>query len=194
MSARILGILAASLWCAACIAAPAQPAAAVATGAPSATATTTTSAGKAPVLAYYYIWFDRTSWNRAKRDYPLLGRYSSNDASVMRTHIREAKRAGITGFIVSWKHMPSLDRRLATLIDVAESEHFTLSIIYQGLDFYPRPLPAERVGADLDYFARTFADREPFKVFSKPLVIWSGTWEFDAADIKRETDLVRDRL
>ncbi|HEX6034325.1 MAG TPA: hypothetical protein VFY83_07815, partial [Anaerolineales bacterium] len=37
-----------------------------------------------PVLAYYYIWFDTESWNRAKTDYPLLGRYSSDDASVMR--------------------------------------------------------------------------------------------------------------
>ena len=26
-----------------------------------------------PVLAYYYIWFDVGSWNRAKADYPLLG-------------------------------------------------------------------------------------------------------------------------
>src|SRR5512141_1154151 len=29
-----------------------------------------------PVLAYYYIWFDAQSWQRAKSDYPLLGKYS----------------------------------------------------------------------------------------------------------------------
>ncbi len=27
-----------------------------------------------PVLAYYYIWYDTSSWDRAKIDYPLLGR------------------------------------------------------------------------------------------------------------------------
>src|SRR5512138_753305 len=32
-----------------------------------------------PVMAYYYIWFDPQSWDRAKTDYPLLGRYSSDD-------------------------------------------------------------------------------------------------------------------
>ncbi len=26
-----------------------------------------------PVLTYYYIWFDTQSWDRAKKDYPLLG-------------------------------------------------------------------------------------------------------------------------
>ena len=32
-----------------------------------------------PLFAYYYIWFNADSWNRAKIDYPLLGRYSSDD-------------------------------------------------------------------------------------------------------------------
>ena len=40
-----------------------------------------------PVLAHYYIWFNPTSWNRAKTDYPLLGRYSSDDEAVMLRHI-----------------------------------------------------------------------------------------------------------
>src|SRR5947209_464329 len=52
-----------------------------------------------PVFAYYYIWFDPQSWDRAKIDYPLLGRYSSDDRSVMVQHIKWAKNAGITGFI-----------------------------------------------------------------------------------------------
>jgi hypothetical protein len=147
-----------------------------------------------PVLAYYYIWFDPTSWDRAKRDLPLAGKYSSNDATVMRRHIEWAKQAGITGFIVSWKHTPSLDRRLATLINVAETEHFSLAMIYQGLNFYRLPVPAVQVGTDLEFFARTFARREPFKAFAKPLVIWSGTWKFSAGDVKRMTAPVRDRL
>ena len=42
-----------------------------------------TSQQPIPLLAYYYIWFDPGSWNRAKVDYPLLGRYSSDDKKVM---------------------------------------------------------------------------------------------------------------
>ena len=55
------------------------------------------------VLAHYYIWFTPGSWNRAKKDIPLAGRYSSDDIEVMRTHVRQAQAAGIDGFIVSWK-------------------------------------------------------------------------------------------
>ena len=65
-----------------------------------------------PLFAYYYIWFNPTSWNRAKIDYPLLGRYSSDERDVMRQHIEWAKQAGIDGFIVSWKSTPALNRRL----------------------------------------------------------------------------------
>lgn len=136
-----------------------------------------------PVLAYYYIWYQESSWNRAKIDYPLLGRYSSDDAETMRQHIRWASEAGIEGFIVSWKHTEQLDARLATLITVAREEHFKLAIIYQGLDFDRRPLPVAIVEADLRYFADNFASNPVFDIFERPLVIWSGTWEFSPADI-----------
>jgi hypothetical protein len=71
--------------------------------APAAKTTTEDLRDPTPLLAYYYIWFDPTSWNRAKTDYPLLGRYSSDDQEVMRQHIRWAKAAGVDGFVVSWK-------------------------------------------------------------------------------------------
>ncbi len=157
-------------------------------------ASVATPAGPTPVFAYYYIWFDPSSWNRAKSDLPLLGKYSSDDAKVMRQHVKWAKQAGIDGFIVSWKNTPTLDRRLALLVRIARAEHFSLEVIYQGLDFHRRPLPVDRVAADFEYFARTYADREPFRRFSKPLLIWSGTWEFSATDIARVTALVRPRV
>src|SRR5512142_212605 len=129
-----------------------------------------------PILAYYYIWFDSNSWNRAKIDYPLLGRYTSDDKAVMRQHIEWAKAAGITGFLVSWKGTDALNRRLQLLTDVAESEDFKLGIIYEGLDFSRKPLSADKIAADFDYFIKNFAGRKPFQLFPKPLVIWSGTW------------------
>src|SRR5215510_3195356 len=86
-----------------------------------------------PVLAYYYIWFDTPSWDRAKVDFPLLGHYSSDNAEVMRQHIQWAKAAGINGFIVSWKSTDKLNHRLKQLIEIADQENFKLVIIYQGL-------------------------------------------------------------
>jgi hypothetical protein len=138
-----------------------------------------------PVLAYYYIWFDSTSWDRAKTDYPQLGHYSSDDRSIMRQHIQWAKAAGIDGFIVSWKSTDVLNRRLEQLSEVAEEENFNLVIIYQGLDFYRNPLPVDRIASDLDVFIRRFASLKAFTLFPKPMVILSGTWMFSPEDITR---------
>jgi hypothetical protein len=147
-----------------------------------------------PVLAYYYIWFDKSSWRRAKTDYPLLGRYSSDNVRVLRKHVKWAKKAGIEGFIVSWKSTRTLDRRLAKLVAVARSENFKLGIIYQGLNFERNPLPAARVARDLRRFARRYRNDPVFDVFGKPLVIWSGTWKFSAAQIAAATAPVRRSL
>lgn len=138
-----------------------------------------------PVLAYYYIWFDTTSWDRAKTDYPILGRYSSSNMDVMRQHIEWAKAAGIKGFIVSWKSTEKLNARLEQLIEVAEEQDFKLAIIYQGLDFNRNPLPIEQVDADMSYFMDHFADRQAFYLYEKPLVIWSGTWRFSREEVER---------
>ena len=147
-----------------------------------------------PLFAYYYIWFNAGSWNRAKIDYPLLGRYSSDDRGVMEQHVDWAKQAGIDGFIVSWKSTPVLNRRLERLIEVADAKHFRLLVIYQGLDFHREPLPASRVGADLDFFINRFAGDRAFEVFDKPVVIWSGTPKFSRADVAGVTGPRRDAL
>jgi hypothetical protein len=147
-----------------------------------------------PLFAYYYIWFDFNSWDRAKKDFPLLGRYSSDDVNVMRQHIKWAKSAGINGFFVSWKSTDKLNSRLSQLIRIADEENFKLAIIYQGLDFNRNPLPAERVAADIDYFISNYASDVAFKVFDKPLIIWSGTWKFTRDQVQSVTKGRRDRL
>lgn len=147
-----------------------------------------------PVLAYYYIWYGASSWSRAKTDLPLLGRYSSDEREVMRQHVRWAKDAGIEGFIVSWKSTDTLNQRLEELIEVANEEGFKLGVIYQGLDFERGPLPADRVAADLDMFISRYAEDEAFDLFSKPLVIWSGTWEFSTEEVAEVTQARRDDL
>src|SRR5215213_1398445 len=46
---------------------------------PMTVSTVAPQANPIPILAYYYIWFDVKSWDRAKTDIPLLGRYSSDE-------------------------------------------------------------------------------------------------------------------
>ena len=147
-----------------------------------------------PLLAYYYIWFNPESWNRAKVDYPILGRYSSDDRAVMEQHVRWAKAAGIEGFIVSWKSTFQLDQRLELLMEVAAENDFALWIIYQGLDFQRNPLPVEQIDADLAYFSTHYADHPVYKMYDRPVVIWSGTWMFSPDEIESVTQNHRDRL
>jgi hypothetical protein len=156
-------------------------------------ATTTPASPSGPALfAYYYQWFVPKSWDRAKIDLPELGTYSSDDPFVMRKHIQQAKAAGITGFIVSWKDTPTNTRRLRALMAVAAQEHFLLSMIYQGLDFDRNPLPAARVAADFSTFAKQFAFNPVFaRLGGKPLTIFSGTWAYSHADVARITSQVR---
>jgi hypothetical protein len=147
-----------------------------------------------PVLAYYYIWFDPTSWDRAKTDLPLLGPYSSDDAGVMRQHIRWAKDAGIAGFVVSWKSTDILNRRLQRLVQIADEEDFKLAIIYQGLNFNRDPLPVDRIAADLTSFVTQYGDDPAFDLFGQPVVIWSGTWKFSHDDVAQVSAAVGTRL
>ncbi len=147
-----------------------------------------------PLLAYYYIWFDAASWDRAKSDLPVLGPYSSDDEAVVRQHIKWAKAAGIDGFIVSWKNTAVLDRRLDTLVRVAADMAFKLEIIYEGLDFARAPLAPTLVAEDLDFFIAHYAGNPVFDLFDKPLVIWSGTWEFSPTDVAAVVGPRRDRL
>jgi hypothetical protein len=150
--------------------------------------------GDVPVFAYYYIWFNPTSWQRAKIDYPLLGRYSSDEREVMRQHIEWAKQVGINGFIVSWKSTETLNRRLSRLAQVARAEHFKLAVIYQGLDFERRPLPPERIAQDFDFFQKHYARDSVFRAFEKPVMIWSGTWKFTRQQVQSVTSSRRDRM
>jgi len=190
--------LAAASMAACALAAPASAQAARATAAAASARQggTGNSAGTSiPLFAYYYIWFSHNSWARAKTDLPLVGTYSSSDPGVMRHQIVQAKSAGITGFIVSWKDTPLNDQRLELLMRVAAQEHFKLAMIYEGLDFSRKPLPVSQVAADFVTFRDRFAGNPVFyRVDGKPLTIWSGTWAFSYAQVAQVTSAVRPQL
>jgi Glycosyl hydrolase family 99 len=162
--------------------------------APASAAAAPAPATPVPLLAYYYIWYDTRSWDRAKDDYPQLGRYSSDDPAVMARHVELAKAAGIDGFIVSWKSTDVLNRRLEQLSRIASANGFRLALIYEGLDFHRNPLPVDRVRRDLTEAAERYTRAPAFGIFDRPLVIWSGTWRYSAEEVARVTRPLRDRL
>ena len=94
-------------------------------------------------------------------DYPLLGRYSSDEREVCastsvgqagghrRVHRELEEHAG---------PQPA-SRRLA---EVAGAERFKLLVIYQGLDFEREPLPPARIAHDFDFFTRRYSKSKAF--------------------------------
>ena len=143
---------------------------------------TGTAVGHVPVYAYFYQWFERSSWQRAKQDFPLAGHYSSDDPHVLRTQIAQARWAGIDGFLTSWKRNASLDRRLRLLLRMAELTHFDVGVVYEALDFYRQPLPFASVTGDLSYLLDHYAS-SMHSAFGRPVVIWTGTNEYTHAQI-----------
>ena len=138
--------------------------------------------GHVPVYAYFYQWFERSSWERAKQDFPLVGHYSSDDPHVLRTQIAQARWAGVDGFLTSWKRTTPLDRRLRLLLRMAQLTNFDVGVVYEALDFYRRPLPIATVKSDLSYLLDHYA-RSMHSTFGRPVVVWTGTNEYTHAQI-----------
>jgi hypothetical protein len=195
------GAVLAALILIAVLSAPAQAAVAVPSSAPApSTASRCANGevvhpGRALVLAHFYLWFDPTSWNRAKIDYPAIGRYSSGDPAVMTQQVAEARAAGIDGFIVGWRSTPVLDARLAALRKAAAASNFKLAITYQAQDFDRNPLPVAQVAHDLQKFADTYGHDPVFQTLgARPVVAFSGTWLYSEKDIQTVTAPLMSRL
>ncbi len=137
-----------------------------------------------PVYAYFYQWFDHGSWRRAKMDYPVAGRYSSDDPQVLRHQIDQAQDAGLDGFLTSWKYTPRLNRRLEMLLGAARDRHFDVGVVYEALNFERRPLPIATVRWDMVELVERWGDELRSPRFDRPIIIWTGINEYSLADIR----------
>ena len=102
-----------------------------------------------PVLAYFYQWFDAGSWNRAKIDYPAVGRYSSDDPTSFASRSVRPRPPESRDSSSAGRAPPTNNRRLRLLMTIAAEEQFKLAMIYQGLDFNRQPLPVASGGGGL---------------------------------------------
>lgn len=86
------------------------------------------------VVAFYYTWFDESSWNHTLSDQPTQG-YISRDRGVMGRHIEQAQQAGIDAFIVAWygptgQHNQT-EPNLAALLEEAAARNFKIGILFE---------------------------------------------------------------
>jgi hypothetical protein len=148
-----------------------------------------TGAGKYPHLlwAFYYPWYTKVSWRSPElSDHPLEP-YASADRETIERHIRQAKEAGIDGFISSWWGPGSeTDANLVTLLDVAQEESFLVAIYFETLN-ESGARPAEECVRWLEYAIRNYGDHPAYaRVEGMPLLV---VWASGAAPLEtwRET-------
>jgi hypothetical protein len=151
-----------------------------------------------PVFAYYYMWMQGSYWSTNKIDHPLQpfpGNYNSDDPAVINWQIEQAKSAGITGFIVSWKNNATYQRILPLVESAADKDGFKLAMEYETLDTGKNTLPASQVAADFRYFVAHYAsDPAWYRVNGKPLTMIDDSNLFTTAQMSAITAPVRPSL
>ena len=139
--------------------------------------------------AFYYPWYDKDQWAHvAHTNEPLRGLYKSADPSLVRAHLADCEKAGITFLLYSWwgrdKREDAVLRQ--SFLSAIVPSPINFAILYEtagalsleagkSLDFAV-PLPGnptkttgDRFVEDVDYLARTcFGHPRYQKIGGKP--------------------------
>lgn len=83
--------------------------------------------------------------------------YSSQDSVVIREQIEQAKKLGISGFVVDWygDREPFLDKSYALLQSIAAEQNFTVAMMYDEADKGPEQATEDALVA-FDKFRREY--------------------------------------
>jgi len=85
--------------------------------------------GERLVLAFYYSWFDKNTWNSGTvPDLPETP-YNSDHAEAMIRHIEQAKGAGIDAFVLNWWGQGNrTEKNLKALLNLSAERGFRVAV------------------------------------------------------------------
>ncbi len=84
------------------------------------------------VLAFYYDWFDETTWSPSKVPDMPSPTYVSRDPGAMARQIQQARGAGIDAFVVSWWGAGNpTDDNFKVMLGQASAANFRLAVDFE---------------------------------------------------------------
>lgn len=84
------------------------------------------------VLAFYYMWYSPADFAKGQMSDTPITPYNSSDPAVIERHVREAKGAGIDGFLAAWTGTGTeTDKNFAKLLDTAAAQGFKAAIHFE---------------------------------------------------------------
>jgi hypothetical protein len=85
--------------------------------------------GERLVLAFYYAWYDRKTWQSGKVPDVPLAPYASANPDVMARQIDQASGAGIDAFVLNWWGKGNqTEKNLKALLDIAAGKGFRVAV------------------------------------------------------------------
>lgn len=134
------------------------------------------------VLAFYYPWYDESTWTSGRTSDAPAQPYVSSERSAMARHIEQAQAAGIDAFVVAW-YGPGggnpTEANLAALLEEAAARNFRIAILFETNS--PFLGGSGDVTAALQHALNVHAAQPAYlRVDGKPVLFFWRTGMYDA--------------